>query len=78
MTTSPADFEHVKQALEARGFRPAEARVAMEPTSTVALAGDEAEAALRLADALEDRDDVQAVYANFDISEEAMAAIAGA
>jgi YebC/PmpR family DNA-binding regulatory protein len=78
VTTSPADFEHVRQALESHGFRPAEARVAMEPTTTVALAGDEAEAALRLADALEDLDDVQAVYANFDISEEAMAAIAGA
>ena len=51
----------------------------MVPTSTIAL--DDAEAAkqvLRLIDALEDHDDVQAVYANFDVSEEILASVAGA
>jgi YebC/PmpR family DNA-binding regulatory protein len=76
VVTSPADFEAVKQGLEDRGFTAAEARVSMEPTTTVALEGDDAEAMLRLADALEDLDDVQAVYANFDISDEAMAGLA--
>jgi YebC/PmpR family DNA-binding regulatory protein len=76
VVSAPGDFEAVKQGLEDRGFAPAEARVSMEPTTTVALEGDDAEAMLRLADALEDLDDVQAVYANFDISDEAMAALA--
>jgi transcriptional/translational regulatory protein YebC/TACO1 len=48
----------------------------MEPTTTVKLLGEDAEKMLRLADALDDLDDVQAVYANFDISEEEMARLA--
>ena len=49
----------------------------MEPSTTVLLEGPEAERMLSVADALEDLDDVQSVYANFDISEEEMARIAG-
>ena len=48
----------------------------MEPSTTVKLEGEDAEKMLRLADALDDLDDVQGVYANFDISEEEMARLA--
>ena len=66
-----------KRALEKDGFTPASAEIGMEPTSTVKLEGRAAESMLRLTDALEDLDDVQHVYANFDISDEEMARIAG-
>jgi YebC/PmpR family DNA-binding regulatory protein len=75
--TSPQAFESVKEALSAAGFTPASAEVAMEPSTTVALEGKEAESMLRVSDALEDLDDVQNVYANFDISDEEMARLAG-
>ena len=75
--TSVANFEKTKRTLESAGFIPARAGILMEPSSTVALEGSEAESMLRLADALEDLDDVQNVYANFDISEEEMSRIAG-
>ena len=77
VVTSVANFEKTKRILESAGFTPARAGILMEPSSTVALEGPEAESMLRLADALDDLDDVQIVYANFDISEEEMARIAG-
>jgi transcriptional/translational regulatory protein YebC/TACO1 len=70
--TTPARFEVVKKALEASGFTPASAAITMQPTSTVNLEGTQAQTMLRLADDLEDLDDVQNVFANFDISEEEM------
>jgi len=77
VVTTPAIFESVKAALVERGFSPVHAEISMEPSSTVMLQGKEAETMLRIADALDDMDDVQNVYANFDISEEEMARIAG-
>ena len=77
MVTSPSDFEGVKRALAERGFSPTHAAITLEPTSTVALEGTPAETMLALADALEDLGDVQSVSANFDISGEEMARIAG-
>jgi YebC/PmpR family DNA-binding regulatory protein len=74
--TSPAAFSDVKQGLEEAGFSASYAEVSMEPSTTVALTGSEAERMMRLADSLEDLDDVQNFYANFDISEEAMAEFA--
>jgi YebC/PmpR family DNA-binding regulatory protein len=74
--TAPSDFDAVKAALEASGFAPSEAEVSMEPTTTVKLEGKEAQTMLTLSEALEDLDDVQNVYANFDISEEEMASFA--
>jgi YebC/PmpR family DNA-binding regulatory protein len=76
VTTAPADFEAVKEALVARGFEPTQAELSMIPATTVKLEGKDAETMLRVADALEDLDDVQNVHANFDISEEEMAKIA--
>jgi YebC/PmpR family DNA-binding regulatory protein len=76
VVTDPGGFESVRRALQERGFEPADAGVRMEPISTVTLSGSDAEAMLRLADALDDLDDVQNVYANYDISEEEMARLA--
>ena len=71
--TSPDAFETVRAALEQSGIPTESAELAMLPKSTVKLEGKEAEQMLRLMEALEDNDDVQNVYANFDISEEQMA-----
>ena len=49
----------------------------MVPQTTIELTGKDAEQMIRLVDALEDQDDVQNVYANFDISEKELEAIAG-
>jgi YebC/PmpR family DNA-binding regulatory protein len=75
--TQPSDFEAVRDALVEKGFHPASAEISMRPSSVVVLQGEAAETMLRVADALEDLEDVQNVYANFDISEEEMARIAG-
>ena len=71
--TSPDAFETVREALEQSRIPTESAELAMLPKSTVKLEGREAEQMLRLMEALEDNDDVQNVYANFDISEEQMA-----
>jgi YebC/PmpR family DNA-binding regulatory protein len=76
VTTAAADFDAVKSALAAKGFTPASAELTMIPSTTVQLEGKDAESMLRLADGLEDLDDVQNVHANFDISEEEMSRIA--
>ncbi len=73
--TEPADFEAVKAAFERAGLKPAVAEIAMVPQTTVKLEGKQAEQMLRLMEALEDSDDVQHVYANFDISEAEMEAL---
>lgn len=73
----PEAFEDVKRALEEKGVRIATAEVAMVPQSTVHLEGKAAEQMLRLMSALEESDDVQNVWANFDISDEAMEAFGG-
>jgi YebC/PmpR family DNA-binding regulatory protein len=77
VVTTPANFEEIKNALEEAGFEAIHAEITMEATTTVKIEGDGAERMLRLSDALEDLDDVQNVYANFDISDEEMARIAG-
>lgn len=70
--TAPEAFEPVREALEEGGIRAESAELAMLPKSTVKVEGREAEQMLRLIEALEDNDDVQHVYANFDISQEEM------
>lgn len=72
VVTDPRSFESVRDALVARGFQPASAGVTMRATTTVKLEGAAAEQMLRLAEALEDLDDVQGVFSNFDISEAEM------
>jgi YebC/PmpR family DNA-binding regulatory protein len=76
VVTAPAKLEGVRDALVAKGFTPTSAETTMQPSTTVKLEGAQAESMLRLADGLEDLDDVQNVYANFDISEDEMAKLA--
>jgi YebC/PmpR family DNA-binding regulatory protein len=65
-------FQAVKEALDAKEVTYQDADITMIPKNTVRLQGKEAEQSLRLMDALEDNDDVQNVYSNFDISKEVM------
>jgi transcriptional/translational regulatory protein YebC/TACO1 len=76
VVTSLAAFERVKRALEAAGIHPAHAELAKVPQNTVAVPEDEAAQVLRLIDALEDHDDVQKVFANFQIADEVLARLA--
>lgn len=69
ITALPEDLETVKQALEQAGVKMAVAEVTMVPQTTVKLEGKEAEQMLRLMELLEDHDDVQNVYANFEIDD---------
>jgi YebC/PmpR family DNA-binding regulatory protein len=75
VSTAPEDFEKVKQALEAKGLVPASAEITLIPNNYIKLTGKDAEQMLKLMDALEDNDDVQNVYANFDIPQEVMDAM---
>jgi YebC/PmpR family DNA-binding regulatory protein len=77
VTTDPAEFMAVRQALEQGGVAYASAELTMVPKTTVEVSEREARQVLRLIDELEDNDDVQGVYANFDISEEILEAVAG-
>lgn len=70
--TDPAGFITVREALEKAGFKYESAEVTMIPQTMVKLEGKQAESMLKLMDRLEDNDDVQNVYANFDISQEDM------
>jgi len=75
--TAPADFIEVRDALVAAGLEPQTAEVTMIPANTVEVEGKNAEQMLKLMDMLEDYDDVQNVYANFDIPEQEIARIMG-
>lgn len=72
VTTDPVSFIEVREALEARGFKYQSAEITMVPQTMVPLEGKQAESMLKLMDKLEDNDDVQNVYANFDISADEM------
>jgi YebC/PmpR family DNA-binding regulatory protein len=74
--TDAADFMAVRSALEEAGIQYASAELTMIPKTTVALEEDDARKTLRLLDALEDNDDIQEVYANFDIPDHVMEALA--
>ncbi len=75
--TEPEQFEGVKRALEAQGFRPHSAELSWIPQTTITLTGSHAQTMLKLYEALDEHDDVKQVLANFDISEEEMLAAAG-
>lgn len=70
--TAPEDFDSVKKALDTKGLQCVVAEITMLPKTTVELEGKEAEQMLRLMDGLEDSDDVQKAYSNFDISDETL------
>ena len=72
--TSPENFEGVQSAIKSAGIEPQMAEVSMVPQTYVKLEGSSAQTMLRLMEGIEDHDDVQKVYANFDIDEADMAA----
>src|SRR5881396_319485 len=78
ITTAPDEMESVRQSLEAKGLPVLEAQASMVPQSTVRVEGKDAAAVLRLIEALEEQDDVQAVYSNYDIPDEVFDAISAA
>lgn len=67
--TSPAEFEAVKNALEAANFKAEVAEVTMRADNTVQVTGEDAVKMQKLLDALEDMDDTQEVYHNAEMSE---------
>jgi YebC/PmpR family DNA-binding regulatory protein len=67
--SEPSAFEGVRDAVKALGIEPASAQVAMLPQNYVKLEGREANQMLKLMEALEEHDDVQHVWSNFDIEE---------
>lgn len=77
VVTAPEDFQAVRAALDEAGIAYESAEVTMQPQNSVDLDAGTARQTLRLIDALEENDDVQEVYANFDVSDEVMAEVAG-
>lgn len=77
ITTPPDALNVVLEALEKANVKVGSSSIAYLPKTKKALAGRDAEVAIGLAEALDDHDDVQNVYADFDVSDEEMARIAG-
>ena len=73
--SDPGAFARVRDALRSAGVEVFSAEISMVPQSTIPVDGGEAKQVLNLIEALEDLDDVQSVYANFDIPEEVMASL---
>ena len=74
---SPENFGSVTKALEAAGIPTVSAELAMVPQTWIKLTGKEAQQVLKLVEGLEDHDDVQHVWANFDIEEDELVRLAG-
>ena len=73
ITSDVQSYGGVKEALAAKEIATVEAEIAMVPETTVAVSSDKARQIVNLAEALEDHDDVQKIYSNFEIPEEVMA-----
>jgi YebC/PmpR family DNA-binding regulatory protein len=78
ITTAPAEMDAVRAGLERHHVPVVQAEVTFVPQSTVRVEGKEAPQVLKLIEALEELDDVQAVYANYDIPDEVIEAISAA
>jgi YebC/PmpR family DNA-binding regulatory protein len=78
ITTAPAEMDAVRDALAKAGVPILEAQVTYVPQSTVRVEGPTATSVVRLIEALEELDDVQHVYANYDIPDEVLEAISAA
>ena len=72
MFTEPKNFEAVKSAIEAKGIKWISEELTKIPNSTLKITGNDAKQLLALIEILEDNDDVQKVYANFDIPDEVL------
>ncbi|MGZ8626409.1 MAG: YebC/PmpR family DNA-binding transcriptional regulator [Actinomycetota bacterium] len=77
ITTDPTSFAGVRDAISAAGVGMLSAELTMVPQNTVRVDGGHAKQVLALLEALEDLDDTQSVYANFDIPESVMAELTG-
>jgi YebC/PmpR family DNA-binding regulatory protein len=77
ITCPPGDLETIRAAIEAKSIPIVSAEVSMIPQNTVKLNEKQAETMLKLYEALEEHDDVQHVYANFDIADDIMTKLAG-
>jgi YebC/PmpR family DNA-binding regulatory protein len=73
--TAVEDFEPVKHGITTNGIEPSSSEISLLPQTTVRLEGSQARQLLKLMDELEEHDDVQNVYANFDIPDEVMAEV---
>jgi YebC/PmpR family DNA-binding regulatory protein len=73
ITTPPENFETVRKALEQKGIKVDTAEIQMVPQNTLKVEGRDAEHVLKLMEVLEEHDDVQQVYSNFDIDVKIMA-----
>jgi len=78
IATAPDEMESVRQTLESQSVPVVEAQIDMVPQSTVKVEGKDAAAVLRLIEALEEQDDVQSVYSNYDIADDVIEAISAA
>jgi transcriptional/translational regulatory protein YebC/TACO1 len=70
---APEDFMAVREAFASAGIEPAESEITMIPQNTVAVDKETGRKLLKLYDALDENEDVQNVYANFDLPEELLA-----
>jgi YebC/PmpR family DNA-binding regulatory protein len=73
--TLPESFEQVKKAIESKHIPIEHAELQMTPENTIKVEGKDAETLLRLIEGLEDHDDIQHVYGNFDIDESVLASL---
>ena len=71
--TAPENLEQVREALEKNNIKIDDAKVRMLPKTTVKVEGKDAQTLLKLLEALEDHDDVQNVYSNFEIDDAVLA-----
>lgn len=67
IVTTPENFEKVREHLKTKGINASSAEVTMVPSTTVKVAGEDAQKIIKLVNSLEEHDDVQNVHANFDI-----------
>ncbi|MBA3786375.1 MAG: YebC/PmpR family DNA-binding transcriptional regulator, partial [Acidobacteria bacterium] len=70
--TAPENYEAVDEAIKAAGIEPQASEISMIPQNYIKLEGDDAKKMLKLYEAVDDNDDVQNIYANFDIGESEM------
>src|SRR5687768_14555606 len=75
ITCEPASFEAIRSALLSKGIEPQSAELAMVPSTTIPIDAETAAKILRLTEALEEQEDVQNVYANFDIPADILATL---
>jgi YebC/PmpR family DNA-binding regulatory protein len=75
--TDPAVYEAVLEAVKVAGLKPEVAEIGMVPQNYTKLEGHQAGTMIRLLEALEDSDDVQHVYSNFDIDQKQLEEVAG-